>query len=209
MSNGRLQAGNNASINDFFRLVTRAWDTVQQDTNNKLSESVASPNSDVDAARSPVKMYRAYPANLDTSVNLPAITYMFIKKTISEMREHRPRIRETFENTSDPDNKIIVTGQRFDYYVVFETWADTQHQVEDITEQLEEFITTYTSMFKQQGVVDIRFEETSLRRTVGVLPNYLENKRTMSTYYKVTIEKLNRHDVKTIEKITFKILEKE
>lgn len=194
----RLQADNSASIFDFTRLVKQVWDVTQRDGDR------------------PVEIYQAYPVNIDVNSSFPVITHMITTKQPSEsMPEPRSRIRHIFDDGSD--SRIIVTGQRFDYDVLFSIWTETNQEAEHLAEEFEEFMYTYTGLFKRQGVVDVRFQGTflepsylaTIRPNQVPLPEYLENKRSRTLIYRVTIERLRQVDTRAIDNILVKIVEKQ
>lgn len=212
----RLQADGNLNINEFFELVKRVWDTTQEGLHEKYNESVKNPNQEINSIERPVQIYEAFPSNSQINNDLPIVTYMATRKSISKMGERKPRVRSIINNPKD-GRAYKIMGQRFDYDVIFEIWSDTNQDSDRICNNFEEFMFMYTGLFKKQGVAEILFEEayinTNFRSSFinpqsRTIPSYLENRRSRALVYKVTIEKLTHLDIKTIEEINVKHLEK-
>jgi hypothetical protein len=185
----RLQAEGSLDIGGFFKLVKMTWDLTQE------------------GRERPVQMHQAFPVNIEMNETDPVITYSIADKSpMQEMKELKPRMRHIFEDPKDVTRKVGVYGQRFDYIVAFEVWSDLNQEADAIADELEEFMFVYTGLFKRKGVVDVWFQRSSSGHISSMVPQYLENKRSRTLTYRVTIETLRQFDISTVESITLKIL---
>jgi hypothetical protein len=202
----RLKADSGASIYDFFALVKAAWDITQEEAWRLYFEAREHPSTQPESNVRPVQMYEAYPVNVDINPELPLITYTMLKKyPMPEGKERKPRVMEFVNDANDPTQQVAIMGQRFDCLVQFETWADTNQDASRIAEDFEQFMTTYTSLFKRRGVMDIWYEEQYINNIRSLLPAYLENKRSRAIVYRVTIQQLSHYSAQVIDKIAMRI----
>ncbi len=202
----RLKADSGASINDFFALVKAAWDITQEENWRMYFEAKERPNNDPESNARPIQFYEAYPANSDINPELPIITYMMVRKQPMEAgKERKPRIMEFVDDPEDPSIQIAIAGQRFDCTVIFEIWADTNHEAQRIADAFEAFMTTYIGLFKRRGVMDIWYQEQYINKGTGALPTYMESKRGRAIVYCVTIQQLTSYSVQAIEKISVRL----
>lgn len=110
-----------------------------------------------------------FPNGRDPSnVDLPIITYHCKRKRPGiygkGTQEIKPRFREYYTPSQQPGErpiKVNVYSQTFDYEVVFDIWAETNQQADELANQFEDFMMTYAGYFLSQGVQQMVFLEAS------------------------------------------------
>lgn len=181
----RVTSDRSATIDSTLQLIKTVWDAAQEGSSR------------------PVEFYEAFPVNSDVNTTPPVITYTDARKIIQpEMRERKMRVREFIDT---PDGKIAIFGQRFDHYIAFEVWAESNQEAKDIANTFEDFMFIYLGLFKRMGAVEIQFEDNTLGHVSEPLPAFLENKRSRTLVYKVTIEMLKEYNTSTIDSIILKV----
>ncbi len=149
-----------------------------------------------------VKFYQEYPQGTKPEdLRLPAITYRIDEKNPTQ--EKRPRHREQLPNESMDDHTISISGQTYDCLVVFDVWGTGNREVDEIADQFEEFMTTFTGIFMEAGVGKITYR--------GLKTDDLVNWKDQVTHriirYSVTLESIYVTSQKNIEEIRIKVLD--
>ena len=147
---------------------------------------------------------KAYPTKSDpNTLNLPIITHRVKEKVPSTMGSHKelkPRVRSQFKTDKD---HITIWGQRFDCVLEFGMWGRGDSQVADLAERFEEFMLTYSGIFKEMGIVEIVYIKTTDEQP----PNsWRVNLDSRHMYFHVVVEKLTPVSNNTLQSIRLKIL---
>jgi hypothetical protein len=153
---------------------------------------------------------KAYPAKSEPNdITLPLITYRLKSKrpqVMGSTQEIKPRMRGQFPDPNDPQNTIEVWGQRFECIVEFATWESDELKVSELADRFEEFMQIYTRVFKELGVVDVVFAETTdepppNQWRVDLTPRY--------TRYLVIVDKLTPTSLAVLNKMKLQLLDED
>jgi hypothetical protein len=90
------------------------------------------------------------------SILTPIIAHRVYRRVAQETK---PRFREHKNDVNNGDRIIEICGQRLIYTIEFITFDDTYEDAENTMNDFEDLMTTFTGLFKEHGVLDIRFLE--------------------------------------------------
>lgn len=145
--------------------------------------------------------------DLDTmkTFNCPIITYKVINR--KPMKERKPRLRETINEVNEVTGESLigeVFAQKFECKIQFDIFASEYKQAEQVMNDFEELMFSYTGFFKKNGVAELFFNE---HLTDSKFENLRENLSIRSLQYYVEIEKITvifREKIKEIETLVQK-----
>jgi hypothetical protein len=100
--------------------------------------------------------------NLPTNQSLPLITYylenMVPGKIGKDTKEIRPRYRTSeVDSVNGTVQRTNIYGQAFDASIVFEVWAPTNLEAEELQHEFRRFLQTYAGYFKEKGLRNFQF----------------------------------------------------
>lgn len=105
----------------------------------------------------------AYPNELDlNNVKSPIITY-YSKKSPEMLggktQELKPRPRGSFisKNEEGEDVPVQIMGQKMEYLIIFEVWGRNGLEADEMADNFEMFMATYTPYLTQKGVCHVGF----------------------------------------------------
>ena len=151
---------------------------------------------------------QAFPNGNDpTKAKLPIITYHSKGKRPAVIgkngvQEIKPRIRSYYKETEDGTEAVNVYAQSFDYNLVFEVWAESNTEADQMAERFENFMMTYTGYFMQNGVQQLIFQE-QLDETAVM--KWREAAVVRSFRYLLRLEKQTEESIGVITEIIGKV----
>ncbi len=96
----------------------------------------------------------------DHEAPMPQITYVQVsRKPSKSIKNIKPVLYNTYPDPDNPGYTISEYRQRYDCILDFVCWDKTSSGAMSRAEQLEEFIFTYTGIFKNLGIAEIVFIE--------------------------------------------------
>lgn len=135
----------------------------------------------------------------DLKLDNPVITYKVLyRKPDGELKQ---RVRqEVIEDVSDPDEQRIGTiyGQKFDCLIQFNVFASVYDVAEEVMEEFEKQILTYTGFFKKNGVAEVLFSEQTTDSSYDM---YRQTISVRNIRYRVKVEKLTAVFQETIKEV--------
>lgn len=158
------------------------------------------------------EIIHAYPIQDESFKNIkpPIIDYMCIRKFPSDMgaeREIKPRIRSITSDSNNPQQKTTIFSQRFTYIVRFGIWNINWPETERLQDKFEDFMLTYTGVFKELGVSELIYQEateelpTASSQRTDLVSSYV--------YYRVDIEKTIEVFNQVVDTIKVKLKQEE
>lgn len=124
----------------------------------------------------------------DLPMDHPIITYKVISRKAKT--ELKPRVRQQIhEQTDDPNDERLgeIYGQKFKCLIQFNIFASVYDLAEQVMEEFEEQIFTYTGFFKKNGVSEILFDEQATDTSYDM---YRQTISVRNLRYTVEVEKL-------------------
>lgn len=163
-----------ASIHDFFRMVGLIVEHAMDDIKAEFA-----PDDN---------KYYFFPDDNNDPLNHPMVIYKVIKRVPKS--ELKPTVREyTIQKDEDGnDRKGVVYGQRFEYSVQFDIYANNTVEVDKAMDRFEELMIAYAGHIKGQGVVEYYLKEQFID---SYFMNFRETICMRSLVYYVEIEKLS------------------
>lgn len=105
----------------------------------------------------------AYPNSSDlNNVKSPIITY-YSKKSPEMLggntQEIKPRLRGSFTGKDEEgkDIPIKIMGQKMEYLITFEIWGRNGLEADEVSDNFEMFMATYTPYLTKKGVIHMGF----------------------------------------------------
>lgn len=103
-----------------------------------------------------VTFMHAFTRGADPDLNKnPIITYHVISRKPAD-KEIKPQVRETIITDTE---HLTIYGQKFDYVIEFNVWADTNVEADEIMNNFEDIIITYKGDMMNSGIQKIFFLE--------------------------------------------------
>lgn len=171
-SNGIQTAEKSASLFDFIKMVNKVVSKTMQDLKVEFI-----PDENKNIIVSP-----------DLQLDHPIITYKVIYR--KPKGELKPRVRQQiYEKSDDPNDDRLgeIYGQKFKCLIQFNVFASVYDLAEQVMEEFEEQIFTYTGFFKKNGVSEILFEEQATDSSYDM---YRQTISVRNIRYIVEVEKL-------------------
>lgn len=96
-------------------------------------------------------------------VSLPHIAYDLVNRKHSEHFQtgNKPKTMKVYPDPDQEGHNLIEVSEWFDCVVEFCIYGRTRKEAKEWTKNLENFILTYTSHFRESGIQDITFQEES------------------------------------------------
>ena len=112
------------------------------------------------------EILHAYPLQDESfkDIKSPIIDYLYLRKFPTEMgseQEIKPRPRAVISDPLNPQQTSTIFAQRFTYLVDFGIWDVNWPKVERLQEKFEDFMLTYTGVFKELGVSELIYQEAT------------------------------------------------
>lgn len=152
----------------------------------------------------------AFPVSMDDNeLPLPMITCRLSAKRPAKMgsaSEIKPRIRSEHKDPNDPRNLISIYGQRFECIVELTVWTDNPEQLSSISTNLEDMMLSYAGIFKENGVVDIIYLQTT--DDIPVVSNRVSTTAatlSRTIVYNIVLDKLTPVSQRSIEEVKIKL----
>lgn len=150
----------------------------------------------------------SFPTDSDpNSIITPLITYKLKSKRpaiVGSKQELKPRIREQYSDPNDKRNGRTVLGQRFDCSIIFNVWEQNEKQATLLADRFEELMLTYSGIFKEMGLIELVFVETSDNKSPA---SWRVNLNSKTIEYHVVIEKITHISTEMLENVRIKLLE--
>lgn len=120
----------------------------------------------------------------------------------SELKEYVGNTQKDLVDQYGGLSKYVkVKGQVFDNLVQFNLWARSAWEVEELTEWFQDYMTNYTGMFREAGIVEMWFD----RRVRDDVLNQIKSKYHLrSVLYYIRTEKLDIESIEPIKRIEAK-----
>ena len=139
----------------------------------------------------------------ERNLEAPFIAYRILGREPSKaIPSLKPRWREEIPDPERPDYPIIIVGQNFDVLIQFDIFALTAKDANDIAAKFEDFMLTYTGLFKSEGIQEILFER---QLEDDYDPRWREDYYVRSLVYYVRIEKITPVPAYLIEQMHIKV----
>lgn len=102
-------------------------------------------------------------------ISFPCITYRI--KERKPYQGHKPRRKDSYPDKNDKDNTMLKYSQMFAGTIEFAIWGKDYKTVDDKREWFEKFMLRYTDKFREEGMLEVIFQEQLEDKIVEVKDN--------------------------------------
>lgn len=102
-------------------------------------------------------------------LKFPCITYRVISR--KPYQGHKPRRKDTYPDKNDSKQTLLKYSQMFAGTVEFAIWGRDYRSVDDKREWFENFMLRYTDRFREEGMLEVIFQEQLRDEIVEIKDN--------------------------------------